>query len=29
MNILEFDDHPLSATTLHPKIQKVELFYIL
>ena len=29
MNILEFDNHPLSATTLHPKNQKVELFYIL
>ena len=28
MNILEFDNHPLSATTLHPKTQKVELFYI-
>ena len=28
MNILEFDNHPLSATTLHPKNQKVELFYI-
>ena len=28
MNILEFDNHPLSATTLHPKKQKVELLYI-
>ena len=28
MDILEFDNHPLSATTLHPKNQKVELFYI-
>ena len=28
MNILEFDNHPLSATTLNPKKQKVELFYI-
>ena len=27
-NILEFDNHPLSATTLHPKKQNVELFYI-
>ena len=27
-NILEFDNHPLSATTLYPKKQKVELFYI-
>ena len=27
-NILEFDNHPLSATTLHPKKQTVELFYI-
>ena len=26
-NILEFDNHPLSATTLHPKKQKVELFF--
>ena len=25
-DILEFDNHPLSATTLHPKKQKVELF---
>ena len=28
MNILEFDNHPLSFTTLHPKKQKVEFFYI-
>ena len=28
MNILEFDNYPLSTTTLHPKKQKVELFYI-
>ena len=27
-NILEFDNHSLSATTLHPKKQKVELYYI-
>ena len=27
-NILEFDNHPLSATTLHPKKQKVEFCYI-
>ena len=27
-NILEFDNYPLSATTLHPKKQKVELFHI-
>ena len=26
MNILEFDNHPLTATTLHPKNQKVERF---
>ena len=26
MSILEFDNHPLSATTLHPKKQKVELY---
>ena len=28
MNILEFDNHPLSAITLHPRKQKVELLYI-
>ena len=28
MNILQFDDHPLSAITLHPRKQKVELLYI-
>ena len=28
MNILEFDNYLLSTTTLHPKKQKVELFYI-
>ena len=28
MNILELDNHPLSARTLHPRKQKVELLYI-
>ena len=28
MNILEFDNHPLSAIILHPKKQKVKLLYI-
>ena len=29
MNILQFDDHPLSAMiTLHPRKQKEELLYI-
>ena len=28
MNILEFDNHPLSAIALRPRKQKVELFYI-
>ena len=28
MNILEFDNHPLSAIILHPRKQKVELLYI-
>ena len=28
MNILEFDNHPLSAISLHPKKQKAELLYI-
>ena len=28
MNILEFDNHPLSAIILHPRTQKVELLYI-
>ena len=26
MNILEFDNHPLSAITLHPRKQKAELY---
>ena len=28
MNILQFDNHPLSDRTLHPRKQKVELLYI-
>ena len=28
MNILELNNHPLSAITLHPRKQKVELLYI-
>ena len=28
MNILEVDNHPLSAILLHPRKQKVELLYI-
>ena len=28
MNILGFDNHPLSAKSLHPRKQKVELLYI-
>ena len=28
MNILEFDNHALSAIILHPRKQKVELVYI-
>ena len=28
MNILEFDNHPLSAIILQPRKQKVELLYI-
>ena len=28
MNILEFDYHPLSAVSLHPRKQKKELLYI-
>ena len=28
MNILDLSNHPLSAITLHPKKEKVELLYI-
>ena len=27
MNILEFDNHPLSALSLHPRKQKAEILY--